>query len=65
MFLQHNVVRKAQHNVDDILNIDYQKGMERRMVFQRIRDMREDADLKQNDMAKYSIAHSKLTATTN
>lgn len=49
----------------DILNIDYQKGMERRMVFQRIRDMREDADLKQNDMAKYSIAHSKLTATTN
>ena len=28
----------------DILNIDYQKGMERRMVFQRIRDMREDAE---------------------
>ena len=49
----------------DILNIDYQKGMERRMVFQRIRDMREDADLKQNDMAKILHAHSKLTATTN
>lgn len=26
--------------------------MERRMVFQRIRDMREDADLKQKDMSK-------------
>ena len=62
VFLQHNVVRKAQQNVD-ILNIDYQKGMERRMVFQRIRDMREDADLKQNDMAK--ILHCSQQAYSN
>ena len=47
----------------DILNIDYQKGMERRMVFQRIRDMREDADLKQNDMAK--ILHCSQQAYSN
>ena len=42
----------------DILNIYYQKGMECRMVFQRIRDMREDADLKQNDMAKILLTSS-------
>lgn len=47
----------------DILNIDYQKGMERRMIFQRIRDMREDADLKQNDMAK--ILHCSQQAYSN
>ena len=37
--------------------------MERRMVFQRIRDMREDADLKQNDMAK--ILHCSQQAYSN
>lgn len=33
------------------------------MVFQRIRDMREDADLKQNDMAK--ILHCSQQAYSN
>lgn len=63
VFLQHNVVRKHNIMLYDILNIDYQKGMERRMIFQRIRDMREDADLKQNDMAK--ILHCSQQAYSN
>lgn len=35
----------------DILKLIYKKGYDK-MIYKRIRDLREDADLKQKDMAK-------------
>ena len=44
----------------DILNIDYQKGMERRMVFQRIRDMAKILHCSQQAYSNYELGQRDI-----